>query len=93
MFPSIGEFRYEGPFGPARRIHALSRMRLVICHNDSFLNTIQVNGTAVGENVYHYHTYIFPCTLNDGAMLNWEHTPSDMRQIEEVYNKILVVMS
>ena len=56
------------------------------------LNLIQANGPAAGQTVYHYHTHIFPRTLNDSAMMNWGHAPGDMARIEAVYNKIMAAM-
>ena len=56
------------------------------------LNLIQANGPAAGQTVYHYHTHIFPRTLNDGALMNWGHSPGDMGRIEAVYNKIMAAM-
>ena len=56
------------------------------------MNLLQANGAAAGQSVFHYHTHIFPRTLNDDAKLNWEHTPGDMGKIEEVYKKILAAM-
>lgn len=56
------------------------------------LNLIQANGPAAGQTVFHYHTHIFPRRLNDGAMLNWGHTPGDMARVEEAYRKILAAL-
>ena len=56
------------------------------------VNVVQANGSAAGQTVYHFHTHIFPRRLDDGAMLNWGHTPGDMGRIEAVYNKIMAVM-
>ncbi len=56
------------------------------------INLIQANGPAAGQTVYHYHTHIFPRRLNDGALMNWGHTPGDMGRIEEVYNRIMAAM-
>ncbi|MDA1100229.1 MAG: HIT family protein [Proteobacteria bacterium] len=56
------------------------------------INLVQANGPAAGQTVYHFHTHIFPRRLNDGAMLNWGHTPGDMARIEEVYNKIMAAL-
>ena len=57
------------------------------------INLVQANGPAAGQTVYHYHTHIFPRRLNDGAMLNWGHTPGDMGRIEEVYHQIMAAMT
>jgi histidine triad (HIT) family protein len=56
------------------------------------INLVQANGPAAGQTVYHFHAHIFPRRLNDGAMLNWDHTPGDIGRIEAVYNKIMAVM-
>jgi len=56
------------------------------------LNLIQANGPAAGQTVYHFHTHIFPRTLNDGALMNWGHAPGDMGRIEQVYKKIMAAM-
>jgi histidine triad (HIT) family protein len=56
------------------------------------VNVVQANGPAAGQTVYHFHTHIFPRRRDDGAMLNWGHTPGDMGRIEAVYNKIMAVM-
>ena len=56
------------------------------------LNLIQANGPAAGQTVYHFHTHVFPRSLNDGALLNWGHSPGDMGRIEAVYNKIMAAM-
>lgn len=57
------------------------------------INIIQANGPAAGQTVFHYHSHIFPRLLNDGALLNWGHTPGDMARVEEVYNKIMAELN
>ncbi len=57
------------------------------------INIIQANGPAAGQTVFHYHSHIFPRLLNDGALLNWGHTPGDMARVEEVYKKIMAELN
>jgi|APSaa5957512535_1039671.scaffolds.fasta_scaffold190088_2 histidine triad (HIT) family protein len=56
------------------------------------VNLVQANGPAAGQTVFHFHTHIFPRSLNDGAMMNWGHTPGDMTRIEKVYKQIMAAM-
>ncbi|MDP6873536.1 MAG: HIT family protein [Alphaproteobacteria bacterium] len=57
------------------------------------INIIQANGPAAGQTVFHYHCHVFPRLLNDGALLNWGHTPGDMARVEEIYNRIMAEMN
>ncbi|MDP6831026.1 MAG: HIT family protein [Alphaproteobacteria bacterium] len=57
------------------------------------INIIQANDPAAGQTVFHYHCHVFPRLLNDGALLNWGHTPGDMARVEEIYNRIMAEMN
>lgn len=56
------------------------------------LNILQANGAAAGQTVFHYHCHVFPRRQDDGAPLNWGHTPGDMGRIEQNHEKILAAL-
>ena len=45
------------------------------------VNLVQANGAAAGQTVPHLHVHIMPRHAGDGASLNWEQKPGDMKEI------------
>lgn len=56
------------------------------------VNLVQANGVAAGQTVPHLHIHIMPRRSGDGATLNWEQKPGDMKAIEGVYKRLMAVL-
>jgi histidine triad (HIT) family protein len=56
------------------------------------VNLIQTNGVAAGQTVPHLHIHIMPRGSGDGATLNWEPKPGDMKTIEAVYKRLMAAL-
>lgn len=52
------------------------------------MNLLQCNGEAAKQSVLHFHMHVLPRQLDDGATLNWELVPGDMKRIESLAKRI-----
>jgi histidine triad (HIT) family protein len=52
------------------------------------INLLQANGPAAGQTVPHLHIHIMPRRAGDGATLNWDQKPGDMKAIEAIYKRL-----
>ena len=56
------------------------------------INIIQNNGTAAGQEVFHYHVHIIPRWNNDGVIRFWQQTTMSQAAFTEIVSKIRLMM-
>ncbi|MCX6015657.1 MAG: HIT family protein [Chloroflexales bacterium] len=56
------------------------------------INIIQNNGTAAGQEVFHYHVHIIPRWNNDGVIRFWQQTAMSQAAFTEIVSKIRLMM-
>lgn len=56
------------------------------------INIIQNNGTAAGQEVFHYHVHLIPRWNNDGVILFWQQTAMSQAAFTEIVSKICLMM-
>ena len=52
------------------------------------INTVQNNGIAAGQTVYHFHTHIIPRYDNDGVGLGWPQNDADADKLAAIAEKL-----
>lgn len=52
------------------------------------INLIQSNGSAAGQDVFHFHLHVKPRWKNDGVVLHWNTDAADDRKRLELAEKL-----
>lgn len=83
---------FEMPEDVAKNLYAAAPKvanAIKAAFNASGLNTLNNNGAAAGQTIYHYHLHLIPrYDESDGIKVGWETTTPTQEQLSEIAESI-----